>query len=262
MTPLGFDQERHDVQEVAGILKLRVALVLLAEARRRGDFGSEEELAARAAEVADELSGGMPSPDPRRPLIKAELLRPDRIGLSVAFEEDHTTYASLTIDGILFDQATTVAVRAVPIDRTKLNEEELADLDRRIAERKEQTKRLRQFTATRFLRAVAAPPQPGATTRVLAVMLFADGLQVDHAADAEPPPDLDAFESAEDYFARDEKPLIRVEDDLGTEYFESGGSSWGGFPISRGQAGFAPAPPADARVLRVTTAGGTVELKL
>jgi hypothetical protein len=263
MTPLGFDPDEQHVQEEASILKLKVAMVLLAEARRRGDFGNEAELKARAAELADEVSGGRPSPDPRRPLIEVGLLRADRIALSVAFEEGSATVASLTIDGILFDQATVGSVRAVQIDRDQLSEEERADLDRRRAEREERMERERQFTATRFRRAVAAPPQPGAAMRILAVLLYGDGFAVDHTREGESP-DLVEIGSADEYFDRDreQEPRIQVEDDLGTEYFESGGSSWGGMHVSRGTAGFAPAPPAEARVLRITTDSGTVELDL
>jgi hypothetical protein len=56
-------------QEDASILLLRVALMLLGEARLRGDFGEEAALGERAVALADELTGGAPSPDPRRAVI-------------------------------------------------------------------------------------------------------------------------------------------------------------------------------------------------
>jgi hypothetical protein len=262
VTTFGFDAERQHVQEEAGILMLKVALVLLAEARRRGDFGTEEELATRSAELTDELSGGMPSPDPRRPLIEAELLRADRIHLSAATREGSATVAGLGIDGILFDQGGFSSLTAVAIDRGQLSEEERADLDRRQAEWQKERERLSQFTASRFVRAIAAPPQPGAAMRVLALMLYEDGFYVEQTNEKEPP-SLEDLESAESYFARDEKPEFQVEDDLGTEYFASGGGGWGGgIRVSRGSLGFAPAPPPSARLLRITSESGTVEFDL
>jgi hypothetical protein len=259
-----FDDDRHGGQEAAGILLLRVALRLLGEARLRGDFGDEAELAERAAALADELTGGAPSPDPRRRPVEVGLLRPDRISLAAPFAEGSASTWSLMLDGILFDGGTVGSTRAVKIDPQELSAEERADLERRQAEWRARRERLEQFTATRFVRAVAAPPRPGAAARVLAIMLYEDGFYVDHTYDKEPAtfePDLDA----EQFFAsrREEKPEIAVEDDLGTEYFESGGGGWGGgMRVLFSNLGFAPAPPADARALRVTVDGATVELDL
>ena len=56
--------------------------------------------------------------------------------------------------------------------------------------------------------------------------------------------------------------LITVTDDIGTEYFESGGGGGGGVKVSHASLGFAPAPPPNARVLRIITDGATVELPL
>ena len=68
--------------------------------------------------------------------------------------------------------------------------------------------------------------------------------------------------TAEQFLAREQEPAIRVEDDLGTEYFESGGGGGGGVRVSHSSRGFAPAPPPEARVLRVTAGAETVELDL
>jgi hypothetical protein len=57
-----------------------------------------------------------------------------------------------------------------------------------------------------------------------------------------------------------QEPAIRVEDDLGTEYFEGGGG--GGVCVSHSSRGFAPAPPPEARVLRVTAGAEIVEFDL
>jgi hypothetical protein len=259
MTPRGPDPDEQHAQEEVSILKLRVGLVLLAEARRRGDFGSEEELAGRAAELADEMSGGAPSPRPGRPLVEADLYGPDRIGLSGHFSQSGSSVATLGLDGILYEEATVVGFGLVNAEPMELDEEEQAGLERR-AEWRAQLERRQQFTATRFLRAVAAAAQPGAATRILAVMLFTDGFYVEHTWDEEPG-DLEEIDSAADFFAARNPHQIRVEDDLGTEYLEGDGS-WGGVRVSRGSSAFSPAPPTEARLLRITTDNGTVELDL
>jgi hypothetical protein len=264
MSHLGIDDDRHRAQEAASILLLRVALRLLGEARLRGGFGNEAELAERAVAVADELTGGAPSPDPRRAPVEVELLRSDRIYLAAPFEEDSVTTWSLMLDGALFDGGTAGSIRAVKIDPQELGAEERADLERRQEEWRAERERQQQFTATRFVRAVAAPPQPGAAMPVLAVLLYQDGFYVESTYDKEPP----TFElgiDAEQFFAlhREEKPEIAVEDDVGTDYFESGGGRWGGgVRVSHSSRGFAPAPPPSARLLRITASGETVELDL
>jgi hypothetical protein len=262
MTPrFGPDPEQQRRQSEADLMMLRVGLALIGEARRGGDFGTDETaLAARVAELAEEL-GAAPSPDPERPAIEVELLRPDRIGLSARFDARSSQHAGLTIDGILFDQGTVGRVTAVPIDREKLSEDEREDLDRRRAEWDQRMARLTQFTAARFRRAVAAPPRPGAADRILAVLLFDDGFFVDHTFDKDPV-EFDPDMSVQQFMAMDREPRLEVDDDLGTEYFESGGGSSGGVRVSHAARGFAPAPPAGASVLRITTDSGTVELDL
>jgi hypothetical protein len=149
----------------------------------------------------------------------------------------------------------------VEVDPRELSAAERADLERRQAEWEARHERLGRFTATRFVRAVAAPPQPGAEVRVLAVMLYGDGFYVDHTYATEPAT-FDPEMTAEQFLAREQEPEIRVEDDLGTEYFESGGGGGGGVRVSHSSRGFAPAPPPDARLLRVIAGGRTVELDL
>jgi hypothetical protein len=170
------------------------------------------------------------------------------------------------LDGTLYDGATVggFGLRTVEADPRELSAAERADLERRQAEWQAKLERQRQFTATRFVRAVAAPPRPGAAVRVLAIMLYEDGFYVDHTYDTEPPT-FDPEMTPEQFLAREQDPEIGVEDDLGTEYFESGGGGGGGgggVRVSRSSRGFAPAPPPEASVLRVTAAGATVELDL
>ncbi len=261
MSGAPFD-DRHATQEAASVLLLKVALRLLGEARLRGSFGEDAELAERAATLADELTGGAPSPDPRRPSVDAGLIRPDRISLAAPFDERSATTWSLMLDGTLYDGASVGSMRAIKVDPQELSDEQRADLERRQAEWRVRRERLEQFTATRFLRAVAAPPQPGAEVRVLAVMLYADGFYVESTYDVEPRPFDPEMDAAAWFLAREKDPEVKVEDDLGTEYFESGGGGSGGVRVSHSSRGFAPAPPADARLLRISAGDATVELDL
>ena len=264
MSPPGFAGDHQGEQEAASILLLRVALRLLGEARLRGGFSHEADLAERAATLADELTGGAASPDPRRAHVEVDLIRPDRISLAAWFREDSATTESLMLDGTLYGGATVGSVTAAKVDPEDLSAEERADLDRRQAEWRAELERQQQFTATRFVRAVAAPPQPGSAMQVLAVLIYEDGFYVENTYDKEPQsfnPDM----NAEQFFARhrEEKPEITVEDDVGTAYFESGGGGWGGgVRVSHSSRGFAPAPPPDARLLRISVSGETIELDL
>lgn len=261
MNPPHFEDEHEGAQEAAGILLLRVALALLGEARLRGDFGEEAALAERAAALGAELNGGVPSPDPERPPVEAGLLRPDRISLSAPFREHSSVVESLRLDGILFDGGTVSGYASMRVEPEELSPEERADLERRQAERRAEMERRQRFTATRFVRSVAAPPQPGAAVPILAVELFEDGFYVELTYDTEPPTS-DLEMTAERFFRREKDPEVRVEDDLGTEYFESGRGGRGGARVFHSSRGFAPAPPPDARVLRITAGGAAVELDL
>jgi hypothetical protein len=251
-------------QEEANVLMMRVALILLAEARRRGDFGDAEGLAARASELTAELSGGASSPNPDRPLLQADLDQPDRVDLSIATGDSSASFQSLGFDGILYEAGTSVGVRAVPIDEDALSEEQKAAMERRRAEWQERMERTRQFTASDYRRTIVAPPQPGADLVILAAVLFADGFYVEHTEDQDPPSPEERDEEAtmDAFLALRDGSAMQVEDDLGTEYFPSGAGGSGGVRVIRSSTGFAPAPPAAARVLRITTDSGTVELDL
>lgn len=270
MTPPDFDEgEEMCGQEAAGILLLRVALRLLGKARLRGDFGDEEELAEGAVAVADELTGGAPSPDPRRAVVEVSLIRPDRISLSAPFEKSSAVTESLMLDGTLYDGGAVAGFGFVKAEPQEPSEEEKAELERRKAGWRTRMQRRQQFTATHFIRAIAPEPQPGSTMPILAVLLFEDGFYVETTYDKDAPALLDREDlesmTAERFFAmrRDGKPEITVADDIGTEYFESGGGGWGGgVRVSHSSQGFAPAPPQSARVLRVAAGAETVELDL
>lgn len=261
MNPSPFEYEHEGAQEAAGILLLRVALALLGEARLHGSFGEEAALAERAATLAAEFKGGAPSPDPHRPAVQASLLRPDRISLSASFREGSSVVESLRLDGILFDGGTESSITSKRVEPEELSPGQRTDLERRQAEWLAEQERRQRFTATRFVRSVAAPSQPGVTVPILAVELFEDGFYVDYTYDKEPPT-LDLELTAEQFFAHEKNPEIKVEDDIGTEYVESGGGGGGGVRVSHSSRGFAPAPPADARVLRITAGETTVELDL
>ncbi|HWI94528.1 MAG TPA: hypothetical protein VNS60_00515 [Solirubrobacterales bacterium] len=261
MNPSPFENEHEEAQEAASILLLRVALALLGEARLRGDFGEEAVLAARAAALTAEFNGSAPSPDPEPSPVTTSLLRPDRISLSAPFSESSSVVESLRLDGILFDGGTVSGVTSEEIEPRELSPEEQADLERRQAEWRAEQKRRQRFTATRFVRSVVAPPQPGSTVPILAVELFEDGFYVEYTYDTEPPT-FDPEMTAQQFLALEKDPEVKVKDDLGTEYFESGGGGGGGVRVSHSSRGFAPAPPPDAHVLRITAGGATVELAL
>ncbi len=258
MNPPPFENEHEEAQEAASILLLRVALALLGEARLRGDFGEEAALAERAAALTAEFNGSAPSPDPP---VTASPLRPDRISLSAPFGEHSSVVESLRLDGILFDGGTVSGVSFEQIEPRELSPEERADLERRQVEWRAEQERRRRFTATRFVRSVAAPPQPGAAVPILAVELFEDGFYVEYTYDTEPST-FDPEMTAQQLLADEKDPAVKVEDDLGTEYFESGGGGGGGVRVFHSSCGFAPAPPPSARALLITAGGATVELDL
>jgi hypothetical protein len=262
------DEEMRD-QEEAGIMLLKVALRLLGEARLRGDFSTEEALNERAVAIAAELTDGAPSPDPRRPPVEVRLIRPDRISLSSRYTEGADTHWSLMLDGTLYDGGGTAYFgRATTqrVDPETLSEEERADLERRQAEWQARIERSRQFTATSFVRTLAPPPQPGSPAPVLAVLLYEDGfwVEVTYDKEARRPSDLVGLDpEAALAVLQEDDPEVTVSDDLGTEYFESGhGGHGGGVRVSHSTYGFAPAPPPEARVLRIGTGERTVEIDL
>ncbi len=226
-------------------------------------FGAEEALAERAVAIADELTGGEPSPDPRRAVVEVGLIRPDRISLSAPFEESSSVVENLMIDGTLYGGGGVTGYGPVPSEPRELSEEEQAERARRQAEWRVRMERSRQFTAGRFVRALTPPRQPGVASPILAVLVYEDGFWVESTHDKDPLA-LDPALDAERFFAtrRGEEPAITVTDDVGTEYFPSGGGTGGGVRVSHSSRGFAPAPPASARVLRITTDEETAEVNL
>jgi hypothetical protein len=267
----GWDEEEEmRDQAAAEILLVQVVLRLLGEARLRGDFGAEEDLAGRAAAIADELTDGAPSPNPRRETVEARLIRPDRIALSAAFSESSAVTESLMLDGTLYGGGVVAGFARVPPQRQEreLSAEERADRARRKAEREARMERARQFTASAFVRAIVPPPQPDAAARILAVLLYEDGFYVESTHDKDEPEPLPADLAGmtpEQIFAlrrADGGPEITIADDLGTEYFPSGGAGSGGVRVSHASQGFAPAPPPEAHLLRVMAGAQTLELHL
>jgi hypothetical protein len=116
-----------------------------------------------------------------------------------------------------------------------------------------------KFEGVGYRRTILAPPQPGVAVRVLAVEIFEDGLYVDFTYDVELPTheELDLGRPP-----RRPKPQMEVEDDVGTDYYEGERANLGGTPAAFAAFNFAPTPPAEATVLRITTDSGTVELDL
>jgi hypothetical protein len=224
MSPRDPDEnDRMRDQEAASILLLRVALRLLGEARLRGDFGAEEALAERAVAIADELTGGKPSPDPRRPAVEVGLIRPDRLALSASFDRSSSVVENLMIDGTLYGGgAVTGYGPPVGSESEEPSEEQRAERERRQAEWLARTARSRQLTATRFVRALTPPPRPGAFRPILAVLLYEDGFWVESTYDTDPQT-FDPQMDDEQFFAmhRGENPVITITDDVGTEYFRA-----------------------------------------
>lgn len=126
------------------------------------------------------------------------------------------------------------------------------------------------------MRALAAPAQPAAAVRILAVELFGDGLIVHYAYDdpvdvgviplsfygragMEPPIERLLSEASE--AGGNLEPLITVADDLGTVYRQSGGGG-GGVQTVRGADQFVPTVPAAANRLLISTYAGTVAVEL
>lgn len=256
------DEEMRD-QEAASILLLQVALRLLGEARLRGDFGAEETLAERAVAIADEITGGKPSPDPRQAVIEVGLLRPDRISLCAPYDKSSAVVENLMIDGTLYGGGGVSGYGPISSEPRELSEEEQAERERRLAEWRARMERSRQFTAARFVRALTPPPQPGSARPILAVLLYEDGFWVESTYDMDSRT-FDPHMDEEQFIAmhRGESPAVEIADDVGTEYFSSGGGHSGGVRVHHASQGFAPAPPASARVMRITMDGKTTEVTL
>lgn len=256
------DPEEQRQRAAADLLLLRVALGLLNDARGRGNFETDQaRLDARVVELVDELNGYLlTSAPPEAQPVQAAADGPDRINLSVAFGESSAIVATLRSDGVLLEQGVTAELRAESIDESKLSPIELEELKRAQTEFQAAQSRP-QLSGERFLRALAADPQPDSEVQILAVELFADGLLVHHTFDQEP---VSLDSAVTDGLAMWPEPRVRIqlEDDLGTDYYASGGGGGGGVQVVHAASGFAPAVPGDASVLRIEFDGRTTELSL
>jgi hypothetical protein len=183
----------------------------------------------------------------------------EHVRLSARLDENGSVGAVLRTDGVLLEENTTVGVSAEEIDPAELSAEEKEELWA-ARERYEAMMRRPQFRGGQFRRALPAEPQPGSEVRILAAELFDDGLIV-HLSYDETEEDSEAAEWGEPPETFDQRAGIRVEDDLGTDFHESGGTA-GGIQVIHGTLAFAPAVPPQARALRVTSHGGKVELFL
>ena len=246
--------EHERRRAVAGLLLSRVALGLIQDARRRGGFGEDEEaLRSRAARLAAEFTGDTAA-EPEQDPVKLELRSGGRIELSVPFDAGFREWAELREDGVVLGGGTEGPSRTRTLRTEEMKpwekEERRRDLARKAARGKP------RFRGKRYLRTLIAPPQPGADERILAIELYADGLIVEFTYDTELP-----SEEHMESMLYPPRPPMRVEDDVGTDYYEGERASYGGGPgASHSYFTFAPAVPAAARVLRITTDSGTVEV--
>lgn len=258
----GLDPEQQRRQTQAHLLMLRVGLALLDDARRLGGFETDEKrLSARTAELVAELVGVLPADPPGDEApVQAIPLDADRVLLSASYEDSTSVGATLRTDGVLLDEGVTIGVSLEPVDESELSPEELEQMREEMAKFEAEQKRP-QFGGGRFLRALAVEPQPGSEVQVLAAELFEDGLIVHHSFNREPG-SLKSIASMDPAEWPETEPRLRVEDDLGTEYYPSGGAGAGGVQVAHGGSAFAPAVPGAARTLRISSDSGTVELPL
>lgn len=246
----------HERRRAAASLQLnRIALGLIQRARLSGGFGEDETaLRARAVQLAKEFvcdTGAEPAQDP----VDLELRPGGRIQLAVPFDAGYRETAELRQDGLVLAGGTsaparTRTLRPEEMEPWQKEEKRRQDLAHEAARGKP------KFQGKQYLRTLAGPPQPGADERILAIQLYTDGLIVEFTYDTEAPTE----EQMESFFYPP-RPPMRIEDDLGTGYYDGGGASYGGGPgASHSHFTFAPAMPPAARVLRITTDSGTVEI--
>jgi hypothetical protein len=253
---LDLEDERR--REEAGVLLLRLGLALIDDARHGEGFETDEDkLAARVDEILDEL--GATSSNSDEAPVRATPQDRDRVLLSTPTGERGSDSALLRIDGILLDEYTSIAISAEAVDTTDLSPEQLEEL-RQAKARYEALMQRPRFRGECFRRALAVDPQPGSDIHILAAELYEDGLIVHYTFDDDP--ELTESRVSGDLpESLDRGAEISLEDDLGTEFFESGGVS-GGVQVFHGALAFAPAVPIDAKQLRISSRSGTVELNL
>lgn len=251
----GRTEEERRQGAALSLLLNRVVLGLLDDARHAGGFGDDESaLRARAAELAQRFVD--PASIAGDISVWLKLLKGGRIEVRVGEDEGAHANAEVREDGYVLGGGigrrgrvrTRKPADMEPWEREELQRRKLADEARRGKPK---------FDGRDYQRTVVAPPQPEAKQRILAVELYGDGLIVDFTYDTEMPT---AEEIEETYITP--RPPMRVEDDLGTDYYEGERASFGGGPASQAYFTFAPAVPPAARVLRITTDSGTVELDL
>jgi hypothetical protein len=261
---IGFEQDPEEQrrQAEAQLLLLRVALALVNDARQLGAFETDEaKLRARVAELAEELGGGVQPPESGQEApVEATPLTADRLSLSVRFGESVSVVETVRADGVLLDGGTTMSVWAQSVDEGELSPAEAEEVRQAVVEY-EAWRARPQFRGEHFLRALAAEPQPDSELQVLAAELFDDGLLVHYTHDQEPE-SLESITSGDPSQWLRAGPILGIEDDLATEYFESVAGGGGGVQVVHGASAFAPAVPAGARTLRIATRSGTVELPL
>jgi hypothetical protein len=256
----GFDPEDERSREESGVLLLRVGLALIDDARHGDGFETDEvKLAARVDEVLDELGANDSDSDETPVQVTSE--GHDRVLLSVKTDEHSSDSALLRADGILLDEYTSFGFgsSAHAIDADELSPEQQEELRRARADYEARMKR-REFHGAHFRRVLTAEPQSQSGVQILAVELYADGLIVHYTFDQDPE-STESTESGEPFGNPRRMTQISLEDDLGTEYYESDGGE-GGVQVFHGARAFTPAIPEAASLLRVSARGGTVEFTL
>lgn len=245
-------------REEAGVLMLRVGLALIDDARRGDGFETDEAmLTTRVGEILEALGAGSWSPE-EAPIRAAPEDR-NRVLLSAPTGEHSSDSALLRSDGILLEEYASVGIKVEEADTSELSPEQEEKL-REARARFEAQMRQPRFRGNRLLRVLTMDPQSGSEFQLLAVELFDDGLIVHYTFDQDP-------ESIESTMldqmpeSLEQRTGIRVEDDLGTEYYGGEGGG-GGVQVVHGAVAFAPAVPSAARILRISSRSGTAELTL
>jgi hypothetical protein len=250
------EDDRRRVE--ADILLLRVALALIDDARRDGGFETEgTKLAARVGELLKSL--GAASASRNEAPVQATPLERDRVLLKAPTGEHSADEVVLRADGILLEEYSSFGIEVEAVDPTELSAKQEEEL--REARAKFETRLRRpRFRGERFLRVLTAEPQSGSEVQFLAAELFDDGLVVHYTFD-QAAESIESIMSTELSEGLEAGSGFRIEDDLGTEYYESGGES-GGVQVVHGAFAFAPAVPPAARMLRISSRSDTVELPL
>ena len=231
-------------------------LAMIDDVRHTNGFETDEaKLAARVGEILESLGAVSEDEVP----VQAKPLEKDRVLLSAATGEHSADEVVLRADGILLEEYSSVRFAFGGVDTTELSPEQQDEMREAQAKFETRTRRPR-FRGERFLRVLTAEPQSGPEVQILAAELFDDGLVVHCTFDQ-------ATESIESIMPTELSEVLgagsglRVEDDLGTEYYEDGGGGRG-VQVVHGAFAFAPAIPPAARILRISSDSGTIELPL